>query len=207
MTFAPVLQFSSTQSNQNPGRGANRRMICLAGFMGSGKTTVGTLLARQLAWRFEDLDVRIEQSTGLAISTIFERRGEAAFREIEREEFEKILGRVAESGEPIVLALGGGTYAQPGMVERLREFGAAVIWLDCRVELLLSRCATMSNRPLFRDEASFRTLLAARVPFYEQADYRVAGDDDPARVVAQILALPPVAKRLTNAREELQQDG
>ena len=137
-------------------------MICLAGFMGSGKTTVGTLLARQLAWRFEDLDVRIEQSTGLAISTIFERRGETAFREIEREEFEKTLGRVAESGEPIVLALGGGTYAQPGMVER---------------------------------------------PFYEQADYRVAGDDDPTRVVAQILALPPFAKRFTNAREELQQDG
>jgi len=106
-----------------------------------------------------------------------------------------------------VLALGGGTYAQPGMVERLREFGAAVIWLDCRVELLLSRCATMRNRPLFRDEASFRSLLAMRVPFYEQADYRVAGDDDPTRVVAQILALPPFAKRFTNAREELQQDG
>ena len=182
-------------------------MICLAGFMGSGKTTVGTLLARHLAWRFEDLDGRIEQSTGLAISAIFERRGEAAFREIEREEIEKTLGRVAESREPMVLALGGGTYAQPGMVERLREFGAAVIWLDCRVELLLSRCATMSNRPLFRDEASFRELLAARVPFYEQADYRVAGDDDPARVVAQILALPPFTKRFTNAREEVSETG
>ena len=171
--------------------------------MGSGKTTVGVLLARQLAWRFEDLDARIEQAAGLNISTIFERRGEAAFREIEREQFEKALGRATESGEAVVLALGGGTYAQPGIVERLREFGAMVIWLDCPVNLLLARCATMNNRPLFRDEASFRSLLEARLPFYEQADYRVAGDDDPAAVVARILALPPFAKRLTNLSEEL----
>lgn len=175
--------------------------------MGSGKTTVGTLLARQLAWRFEDLDARIEQSTGLAISAIFERRGEAAFREIEREEFEKTLGRVAESGEPMVLALGGGTYAQPGMVERIREFGAAVIWLDCGVELLLSRCAVMNNRPLFRDEASFRSLLAARLPFYEQADYRIAGDEDPARVVERILALPPFVKRSPMREKDFSETG
>jgi shikimate kinase len=171
--------------------------------MGSGKTTVGVLLARQLAWRFEDLDARIEQFAGLNISAIFERRGEAAFREIERQQLEKALGRVAESGEPSVLALGGGTYAQPGIVVRLRAVGAVVIWLDCPMNVLLARCATMNNRPLFRDEASFRTLLDARLPFYEQADYRVAGDDDPADVVARILALPPFAKRLTSLGEEL----
>jgi shikimate kinase len=171
--------------------------------MGSGKTTVGVLLARQLAWRFEDLDARIEQFAGLSIAAIFERRGEAAFREIEREQLERTLGRVAESGEPVVLALGGGTYAQPGIVQRLREFGAVAVWLDCTAESLLARCATMSNRPLFRDEASFRNLLGARLPFYQQADYRVTGDDDPARVVEQILALPVFAKRLTNVGGEL----
>jgi shikimate kinase len=171
--------------------------------MGSGKTTVGTLLARQLAWRFEDLDARIEQSAGLSISTIFERRGEAAFRELERGQFERVLGRVAESGEPIVLALGGGTYAQPGIVEILRGFGAVVIWLDCPVNLLFERCAIVNNRPLFRDEDSFRGLLAARLPFYEQADYRVDAGDDPAHVVERILALPPFGKRLTNFGEEL----
>ena len=101
------------------------------------------------------------------------------------------------------MALGGGTYAQPGIVERLRDFGAISVWLDCPLELLLARCATVSNRPLFRDEASFRELLAARLPFYEQADYRVPGDDNPARVVAQILALPPFARRLANLDEEL----
>jgi len=171
--------------------------------MGSGKSTVGVLLARQLAWRFEDLDARIEEFSGLSISEIFERRGEAAFREIEREQFEKAVGRVAESGERIVLALGGGTYAQPGMVERLRDSGAVVIWLDCSIDLLLARCATMNNRPLFRDEASFKDLLAARLPFYRQADYRVAGDADPARVVEQILALPPFAKRPMTVGDDL----
>jgi shikimate kinase len=198
-----VLPASAPQSKPSAGHRSDQRLVCLAGFMGSGKTTVGTLLARQLAWRFEDLDARIEQSAGLTISTIFERRGEAAFREIEREQVERALGRVSESGEPFVLALGGGTYAQPGIAERLRAFGAVVIWLDCPVNLLLARCATMNNRPLFRDEASFRSLLAARLPFYEQADYRVAGHDDPAVVVAQILALPPFAKGLTNLSEEI----
>ena len=171
--------------------------------MGSGKTTVGVLLARQLAWRFEDLDARIEQAASLSISAIFERRGEAAFREIEREQFEKAVGRVAESGETIVLALGGGTYAQPGIVERLRDSGAVVIWLDCPVNMLLERCATMNNRPLFRDEESFRTLLATRLPFYQQADYRVPGGEEAVRVVERILALPPFAKRLTSVGEDL----
>ena len=198
-----MLPVSLPQPNANPGHRSDQRLVCLVGFMGSGKTTVGVLLARQLAWRFEDLDARIEQSAGLAISSIFERRGEAAFREIERQELEKALGRANESGEPLVLALGGGTYAQPGIVESLRDFGAVVIWLDCPVNLLLARCATMGNRPLFRDEASFHTLLAARLPFYEQADHRVAGDDDPSVVVARILMLPPFAKRLTNLGEEL----
>ena len=198
-----MLPASSPQSNQSSGDRSDYRLVCLAGFMGSGKTTVGVLLARQLAWRFEDLDARIEESANLSISAIFERRGEAAFREIEREQFERSLGRAAESGEPIVLALGGGTYAQPGMAERLRDSGAVVIWLDCPVDLLLARCATMNNRPLFRDEASFRNLLAARLPFYQLADYRVAGDDDPARVVERILALPFFAKRPMTVDDDL----
>jgi shikimate kinase len=166
--------------------------------MGCGKTTVGNMLARQLAWRFEDLDARIEQVSGLSIPAIFEKRGETAFRAIEREEFERMLGKVAETGESAILALGGGTYAQPGMVERIRAFGAIVVWLDCPFDLLLARCATVSNRPLFRDEASFRALLQQRLPYYEQADYRVAGTDDPMVVVGRILELPPFVKRLTN---------
>jgi shikimate kinase len=172
------------------------RLVCLTGFMGAGKTTVGSLLARQLAWRFEDLDTRIENYAGLAIPAIFERLGEPAFRQIESEQLEVALARAAESHDALVLALGGGTYAQPSMVERLQSAGAVVVWIDCPVEQLLARCATMTNRPLFRDEPSFRKLLAARLPFYEQASFRVAGGDDPAKIVESILALPPFARWL-----------
>ena len=169
--------------------------------MGCGKTTVGNLLARQLGWRFEDLDSRIERATGLSISAIFEQKGEPAFRAIEVKQLDAALGQAAESREALVLALGGGTYAQPGNADRLRSAGAVVIWLDCPVELLLTRCATMTNRPLFRDEPSFRNLLAARLPFYAQADHRVAGAGEPGRIVEEILALPSL-QRWTGTRDD-----
>jgi shikimate kinase len=155
--------------------------------MGSGKTTVGTLLARQLAWRFVDLDERIELSAGLAITQIFERFGEPAFRQIEADELRAALGRAGELKEATVLALGGGTYAQPGCPEFLRNAGAPVLWLDSPIELLLARCMTMTGRPLFRDEASFRALYAQRLPSYQLADFRMDSSGDPTQVVAEIL--------------------
>jgi shikimate kinase len=164
-------------------------VVCLAGFMGSGKTTVGTLLARQLAWRFVDLDDRIEKTAGLRISEFFERHGEPAFRALEAEQLRTVLGRAAETKEPTILALGGGTYAQPGAPEFLRSQGIPVIWLDCPIEKLLARCLTMSGRPLFRDESAFRALFAQRVPSYQLADFRVDSSDDASLVVARILRL------------------
>jgi shikimate kinase len=164
------------------------QMLCLAGFMGSGKTTIGTLLARQLAWRFVDLDDRIEAAAGLRIPEIFERLGELAFRQIEADQLRATLGRVFELKESIVLALGGGTYAQTGAPEFLRAANVPVIWLDSPVEVLLARCMTMSGRPLFRDEDSFRALYAQRLPSYQQAEHRVDSSGDPARVVAEILS-------------------
>ena len=155
--------------------------------MGSGKTTVGTLLARQLAWRFVDLDERIEESAGLAIPEIFERFGEPTFRQMEADQLRAALGRASESKEGTILALGGGTYAQPGCPEFLRSAGAPVLWLDSPIEVLLSRCMTMTGRPLFRDEASFRALHAQRLPSYQLADYRVDSSGEPSNVVAEIL--------------------
>jgi shikimate kinase len=175
---------TQTQSRLAPSRA---QILCLAGFMGSGKTTVGTLLARQLAWRFVDLDERIEQAAGLTIPEIFERLGEPAFRQMEADQLRAALGRSQELNESMVLALGGGTYAQAGAPEFLRSANIPVVWLDSPIETLLSRCMTMTGRPLFRDESSFRALHAQRVPFYQQADYRVDSSGDPSRVVAEIL--------------------
>jgi shikimate kinase len=171
------------------------QMLCLAGFMGSGKTTIGTLLARQLAWRFVDLDDRIEAAAGLGIPEIFERLGEQAFRQIEADQLRATLGRVFELKESIVLALGGGTYAQTGAPEFLRAANVPVIWLDSPVEVLLARCMTMTGRPLFRDENSFRALHAQRLPSYQQAEHRVDSSGEPARVVAEILSRGIVATR------------
>jgi shikimate kinase len=167
--------------------------------MGSGKTTIGTLLARQLAWRFVDLDDRIEASAGLPIPQIFERLGEPAFRQIEADQLRAALGRATEMKESTVLALGGGTYAQLGCPDFLRAAGASVLWLDSPVEVLLARCMTMTGRPLFRDEASFRALHAQRLPSYQLADYRVDSSGDPSRVVAEILSRGIVASGGTAA--------
>jgi shikimate kinase len=155
--------------------------------MGSGKTTVGTLLARQLAWRFVDLDDRIEQAAGMTVAQFFERHGELAFRQLEADQLRIALGRAAELKEGTILALGGGTYAQPGCPEFLRNAGVTVLWLDSPVDVLLARCMTMTGRPLFRDEASFRALHAQRLASYQLSDHRVDSSGEPAHVVAEIL--------------------
>jgi shikimate kinase len=155
--------------------------------MGAGKSTVGTRLARQLGWRFVDLDERIEQAAGIAIPEFFEHHGELAFRQLEADQLRSALGRASEFRESTIVALGGGTYAQPGAPEFLRNSGVPVIWLDTPIDILLSRCMTMTGRPLFRDEASFRALYSQRLPSYQLADYRVDSSGDAAAVVAEIL--------------------
>jgi shikimate kinase len=155
--------------------------------MGSGKSTVGTRLAQQLGWRLVDLDERIEAASGISIPEFFERHGEPAFRQLEAEQLRAALGRAVEFHESTVIALGGGTYAQPGAPEFLRNAGVPVIWLDTPLEVLLARCTTMSGRPLFRDEASFRALYAQRLPSYQLADFRVDSSGEAAAVVAEIL--------------------
>jgi shikimate kinase len=162
-------------------------LVCLAGFMGSGKSTVGARLARQLGWHFVDLDERIEAAAGITIPQFFERHGEPAFRQLEADQLRAVLGRAVELKEPSVVALGCGTYAQPGAPEFLRNSGVPVIWLDAPIDILLSRCMTMTGRPLFRDEASFRALHAQRIVSYQLADFRVESGGDSVAVVAEIL--------------------
>lgn len=157
--------------------------------MGCGKSTVGTQLARQLAWRFVDLDDLIEAASGTRIADFFERHGESSFRLLEAAQLRSALGRAFELRESAVLALGGGTYAQHGAPEFLKAHAVPVIWLDSPIETLLARCMTMTGRPLFRDESSFRALHAQRIPSYQLADFRVDSGRDPALVVADILRL------------------
>jgi shikimate kinase len=166
-----------------------RKLVCLTGFMGSGKSTTARLLAGQLGWVNVDLDKRISETTGLSIPEIFARWGEPEFRRVEHEQLERVVAEAEQSQKPRIVSLGGGTIAQPQNLALLREHGAILIWLRCPVEQLLVRCAQITDRPLFRDEASFRRLYEERLPTYELSDYRVETTEEPARVVERILAL------------------
>lgn len=162
-----------------------RRVIYLLGFMGSGKSTVGDLLARALGWPLIDLDTLIEAGQGLTIREIFENSGEPFFRQVERAALTE-----ASKAEPAVIALGGGTFAQPQNVELIRESGGTTVWLDCPPEILRARCEGLKNRPLFRDAQSFAQLFNERLPYYRLADFRVATEGrQPEEVVEQILSL------------------
>ncbi|HVB40110.1 MAG TPA: shikimate kinase [Terriglobales bacterium] len=160
--------------------------LVLVGFMGCGKTTVGRLLAQHLGWHFCDLDDRIEAAAGVPIPTIFAQRGEPAFREIERSELLQALG--AAAGRPTVLAVGGGTVVQAHNWDDIRASGGSSVYLEVPLDELLERCAGISNRPLFRDAASFGALFAHRQDFYRQAEVAVrAGGAGPAEVASRIL--------------------
>lgn len=162
-----------------------RKLIYLLGFMGSGKSTVGALVARALGWPLIDLDTTIEAGQGVTIREIFDRAGEPFFREIERAALSE-----ASKAEPAVIALGGGTFAQEPNLQLIRERGGATVWLDSPFEELLRRCASMTNRPLFRDEASLRQLLNQRLPYYRLAEYRVSTEGRaPDEVAEEILRL------------------
>jgi shikimate kinase len=157
--------------------------------MGCGKSTVARLLARQIGWVHVDLDKRIQDATNQTIPEIFSKHGEPEFRRIEHEQLTRIFGEAAEQGKSRVVSLGGGTTAQSQNLALLRQAAAVLIWLQCPVEELLKRIAHIQDRPLFRDEASFRNLYQQRLPFYELADYRVESNIEPLRVVEQIVAL------------------
>lgn len=166
-----------------------RTLVCLTGFMGTGKSTVARLLARQVGWLHVDLDKRIVEATGQTIPNIFAKLGEAEFRRVEHNQLARILGEAAEQQKPRIISLGGGTTAQQQNVALLRQGMAALVWLHCPIADLLKRAAHITDRPLFRDEASFRKLYDERLPSYELADYRVETNTEPLRVVEQILAL------------------
>ena len=163
--------------------------IYVVGFMASGKSTVGRLLAQRLGWNFFDTDEEIEAAERTAIAEIFDIRGEAEFRRIETGIIRHHVLRI-ERGRPAVLALGGGAFAVQANRDLLENNGVTV-WLDCPFEVVESRVALASHRPLARDPRQFAALYHARREAYALADVRVPIEsDDPAAVVEAILIHP-----------------
>jgi shikimate kinase len=162
--------------------------IYLTGFMGSGKTSVAKMLADKLGWDFVDLDSEIEAAEHATIAEIFEGRGEPEFRRIETEMLKNLMRRV-EKGAPAVIALGGGSFVQPGNYELLESHGIS-IWLDCPLEVIQQRIAGLDHRPLARNPDGLRQLYEERREGYSKADYRVDADCDVELAVDAILQLP-----------------
>lgn len=163
--------------------------IYLVGFMASGKTTVGRLLADRLGWQFTDLDDDIEVRAGASIAEIFATCGEGEFRRLESD---CLRARVREvtRGAAQVIALGGGAFAQPENLRTIEDTGVSV-WLDVPFETARRRSGNSSARPLARDPQRFEELFHSRRAAYARADYAVPiSSDDPAEAVAAILKLP-----------------
>lgn len=138
--------------------------VVLIGPPGSGKTTVGGVLAQRLGVALHDTDAAIEAAQGRAISDIFVQDGEAAFRALERAEVVRAL--TEEDG---VLALGGGAVMQEPVADALREGGHRVVFLDVGIADASTRVGFDSSRPLLlvNPRASWTRLMNARRPTYE----------------------------------------
>jgi shikimate kinase len=162
--------------------------IYITGFMGSGKTTVGRMVAERLGWDFVDLDTDIEQREHDTVANIFATRGETEFRRLETEAIKRWLRKI-ECGMPTVIALGGGAFVQPVNYEILGNNGISV-WLDCSLDVAESRITSTDERPLARDKDAFRKLYAERRVLYGRADFRVNGDLESDKAAVEIVNLP-----------------
>lgn len=165
----------------------NRRHVVLVGLPGSGKTSVGRCVARSLSAPFVDLDERIVAARGTSIAQIFAAEGEASFRALEREHVRAVL-----TGEPVVLASGGGFVLDDGNRAAIRAL-CLVVYLQTDAHEAARRLGPNPGRPLLEGgDTAWRLaqLLRRREPAYLSASYRVSTDgrtvDEVAAQVAKL---------------------
>ena len=166
--------------------------IILIGMMGSGKSTAGRILAEKLKWKFYDLDSIIESEQKMTVTEIFNQKGEAAFRELEKQALAKLTGQTN-----CVIATGGGA---PTQDENWKSFGekSAVVWLKSSPQVLFQRLEHGGNktRPLIKDVFSLEKIfkiLNEREMFYQRAQFAVETDGlNPEETVEKIMRLLPL---------------
>ena len=176
------MRVSSLRADGQP-----QKSVALVGFMATGKSKIGRLLAKRLDWPFVDTDRHIEEAMGRSIAEIFREQGEGAFREAEREAIVSLL-----AGDARVLAVGGGAFVNPDNREALNR-NALTVWLDVPFELILPRLVRSRDRPLAanRSESELRALWQERRQYYAAARVRieVADEDADATVTSIVCAL------------------
>lgn len=138
-------------------------ILALTGMMGSGKTTVGRLVADALGCPFLDLDELVARKAGKGIPEFFATEGEAAFRQLEGKVLKETVKKYAQA--TVVLALGGGTVTVPGAAKLLQD-STLCVWLQVSETEALARLGDGVDRPLSGDWAA---LLEARAPLYAAA--------------------------------------
>ena len=148
--------------------------VYLLGYMGSGKSTVGKMLADQLQMNFLDFDRYIEKETGKTIPEIFDSLGEDKFRELEHTHLKNVLHL-----EDTVISLGGGTPCFHNNIDLINSSGTSV-YIEMAVDELVKRLANARNkRPLIRglNDAELKLFIEAnlekRKPVYEKAHFSV----------------------------------
>lgn len=157
----------------------HEKSVVLVGLMGAGKTTIGRLLAERLGLPFLDSDREIEAATGMSVAALFESRGEAHFRELERRE----IARLA-AGPPNVIAAGGGAFVDDASRALILDRCTAV-WLDGELATFAARARQNGGRPLLDD---LDRLASVRAPLYAEAHLRVRSDGPAEATVEAIVA-------------------
>ena len=147
---------------------SNKNLI-LIGMMGSGKSTIGRLLAQKLNLRFFDIDFIIENKTDMKIEEIFEKKGEDAFRNLEKEITLKFLNKTN-----CIIALGGGAFINEIIKKKVKEKGIA-IWLNWNSQTLINRIRKNKKRPitLNLDDNELKDLINNRSKIYSKANYKI----------------------------------
>lgn len=163
------------------------RHIVLVGLPGSGKSTVGKLVAEALGAPLIDIDGLLVREMGMPVVQIFGMVGEPRFREMERDAV-----KAAQAREPCVIVPGGGWAAQPGQLQAAKQ-SSLVIYLKCQAATATKRSEQGETRPLLAGVdpvQRMRSLLEEREPYYRKADHQVETENSPAEAVAaEVMAL------------------
>ena len=133
------------------------KSLALIGFMASGKSTLGRILAHEMGCKFIDTDKKAEKTDGRKISQIFAESGEGFFRDLETE----VLTQCAAEGK-VVLSTGGGIIERPENIEILKK-NCFVVFLDIPFDILVHRAASTNTRPLFKDPEKAFQLWQKRI--------------------------------------------